>query len=61
MSDLIAELRRVSKELGEQPRGVAWGYGLLMSQAADEIERLQGLAGAVTDGPSLADLKKPHG
>lgn len=31
--------------------------GALAREAADEIERLQSLAGAVTPGPSLAEIK----
>lgn len=33
-------------------------YRDLMNQAADEIERLQRMAGAVTSGESFAELKE---
>lgn len=59
MADLLDELRAAAKTLGEQPRGVAWGYSMLMTQAANEIERLRSLAGAVSAGPDAAEVLKP--
>lgn len=56
MSDLVERLRAAQAAMirGEQNLSSAGLHG----EAADEIERLQSLAGAVSPGPSLSDLKE---
>ena len=41
MSDLVKELRDASRVLESGPRGIGWGYALVMNNAADEIIALR--------------------
>ena len=55
MSDLVERLRGNAAEWSGDS-GEA--YRALFTEAADEIERLQSLLGAVTPGQSVADIKQ---
>jgi hypothetical protein len=56
MSDLVQRLRDAHSMALQADYGRA--QAALYKEAADEIERLQSLAGAVTPGQSVADIKE---
>jgi hypothetical protein len=59
-ADVVDELRRwAALRVGDPIPTNGWGEPLtaLFNEAIAEIERLRSLAGAVTRGPSLADIK----
>ena len=63
MSDLVERLRQIQNTKDGQidwlpPNGWAAPLSKLCGDAADEIERLQSLLGAVTPGQSVADIKQ---
>ena len=55
MSDLVQRLREEATKCGDVGLDEATG---LMREAADEIERLQKFAGAVTSGYSVSEIKE---
>jgi delta 1-pyrroline-5-carboxylate dehydrogenase len=57
MSDLVARLRtfEVQDDVSDSNADMIKG---LMREAADEIERLQRLAGAVTAGESFSEIRR---
>ena len=57
MTDIVERLRKWDSETHEPN---TWGPPLtkLLNDAADEIERLRRLAGAVSPGESFSDLRK---
>jgi len=62
MSDLVKQLRQIQHTKDGQidwlpPNGWAAPLSKLCGDAADEIERLRSLLGAVTPGQSVADIK----
>ena len=64
MSDLITNLRNAADEMEEAKSRISWetksGVDLiaLMRFAANDIERLRAIAGAVTAGESVATIKE---
>ena len=63
MSDLVERLRQIQNTKGGRidwlpPNGWAEPLSKLCGDAADEIERLRSLAGAVSPGQSVADIKE---
>ena len=56
MSDLVQRLRDAHSMALQADFGGS--LARLCKEAADEIERLQSLAGAVTPGQSVADIKE---
>lgn len=62
MSDLVNRLREIENASEYPPEWLpANGWGLVLAalcgEAANEIQRLRSLAGVVSAGPSLAELK----
>ena len=64
MSDLITNLRIAAEEMEEAKSRISWetksGVDLiaLMRFAANDIERLRAIAGAVSSGLSVAEIKQ---
>ena len=64
MSDLITNLRTAADEMEEAKSRISWetksGVDLiaLMRFAANDIERLRAIAGAVSSGLSVAEIKQ---
>ena len=55
VNSLSRQLRSQAEELGKEPRGSAWGRALLMTQAADEIDRLRA---AFNIGAAIRQLQR---
>ena len=56
MSDLVERLRKAAIECEKNSYALE-PIGALLKEAADEIERLRSVAGAVSRGPSQREIK----
>ena len=57
MNDLVGRLRKVSDLCCKNPPDGGWSnLGGLLKEAADEIEHLRSVAGAVSRGPSQREI-----